>query len=78
MPRPAHKVDESTFAGQISAEIRRRRLKKFERAEDAAAAAGVPAYRWYRWESGVLTIDALPLAAKALGCSVRSLIPVEP
>ncbi len=75
MPRPAHEVDQSTFAGQVSAEIRRRRLKKFARAEDAAAAAKVPPATWYRWESGRVTLDALPRIAKALGCSARLLLP---
>lgn len=75
MPRPTQDVDTSTFVGQVSAEIRRRRLKKFPRAEDAAAAAGVPAKSWYRWESGRANLAALPIIAKALRCSPRQLLP---
>jgi hypothetical protein len=75
MPRPAKKVDTSTFVGQVAAEIRRRRLKKFPRAEDAADVAGVPAKTWYGWESGKIHLEALPIVAEALGCSVRQLIP---
>lgn len=75
MPRPALEVDRSTFVGQVSAEIRRRRLKKFARAEEAAAAAGVPTKTWYRWESARVNLEALPLVARALGCSPRSLLP---
>ena len=75
MPKPAHDVDQSTFPGKVSAEIRRRRLKKFKRAEEAAAAAGVELATWYRWESGRPTLDCLPIAAKALGCSARLLVP---
>lgn len=75
MPKPPAEVDDSTFAGQISAEIRRRRLKKFPRAEDAAKAARVPIATWYRWESGKVTLDALPVAARTLKCSPRQLVP---
>lgn len=75
MPRPVKEFDTSTFTGKVAAEIRRRRLKKFDRAEDAAEAAGVPASRWYHWESGKLSIEALPIAAAALGCKPRLLLP---
>ncbi len=76
MPRPATEVDQSTFSGQVAAEVRRRRLKKFPRAEDAAAAAGVPLQTWYGWEQrGKITLDALPIVAEALGCSPRQLLP---
>ncbi|HEX5102400.1 MAG TPA: hypothetical protein VFV87_01220 [Pirellulaceae bacterium] len=75
MPRPTLDVDQTTFAGQVAAEIRRRRLKKFPRAEEAAEAAGVPVKTWYGWETGKVHLDALPLAAAALGCSPRSLLP---
>lgn len=75
MPKPALPVDETTFVGQVSAEIRRRRLKKFPRAEDAAAAAGVPMKTWYRWESGEPTLACLPIVARALSCSPRLLLP---
>jgi hypothetical protein len=76
MPRPAQKVDTSTFVGQIAAEIRRRRLKKFDRAEDAAIAAGIEPKTWFNWETGRhLPLSALPIVAKALGCSPRQLLP---
>lgn len=75
MPRHAQPTDQSTFAGQVSAEIRRRRLKKFARVEDAAAVAGVPFKTWYHWETGRPTLDCLPTVAAALGCSPRSLLP---
>lgn len=79
MPKKAAAVDTSTFAGQIAAEIRRRRLKKFPRAEDAARAARVPTQTWYKWEQGSVDfpVSALPTIAKALGCKVRQLIPAE-
>ncbi len=75
MPRPALPVDTSTFVGQVSAEIRRRRLKKYATADEAARAAGVPEKTWYRWESGKVPLWALPICAQALGCSTRTLIP---
>jgi DNA-binding XRE family transcriptional regulator len=76
MARPRKNVDDSTFVGQIAAEIRRRRVKKFPRAEDAANAAGVPAKTWYSWETGTrLPLKALPAIAAALRCTVRQLIP---
>jgi hypothetical protein len=68
-------VDTSSFSGQVSAAIRKRRLKKFPRAEDAAAAAGVALPTWYRWESGQATLDCLPIVAEALGCKPRQLLP---
>lgn len=77
MPRPAQPTDQSTFAGQVSAEIRRRRLKKFARVEDAAAAAGVKAKAWYHWETGRPTLDCLEAVSRALKCSPRLLVPKE-
>jgi hypothetical protein len=75
MPRPTKEVDTSTFSGQVAGEIRRRRLKKFPRAEDAAAAAGVPMQTWYGWEKGKIHLDAMPTVAAALGCKPRALLP---
>lgn len=76
--RPAHDPDTSTFLGQIGAEIRRRRERKKLSVADAAAAAGVPAPTWYRWEAGKgLTLERLPAVAEALGCKVRQLLPDE-
>jgi hypothetical protein len=76
MPRPTQDIDRQDFIGQVAAEIRRRRLKKFPRAEDAAAAAGVPVQTWYHWEQGTrLPLKALPIAARALGCTSRQLLP---
>ena len=69
-------VDTSTFEGQVAAEIRRRRLKKFDRAKDAAKAARVPEQTWYNWENGkAVPLKALPIAAKVLGCRPRQLLP---
>ena len=74
--RKPKEPDTSTFTGQVAARIRERRLKKKISVEDAAAAAGVSAQAWYHWEKGThLPLEALPKAARALGCSVRSLIP---
>jgi hypothetical protein len=77
MARPTKEPDTSSFTGQVAAEIRRRRMKKFPTAESAAAAAKVPTQTWYHWEQGTrLPLKALPIAARALGCSPRQLIPV--
>lgn len=78
MPRPAQQLDPTTFVGQVSAEIRRRRLKQFESAELAAAAAGVPTQTWYHWEKRGVTLAALPLVAEALGCTPAELLPAPP
>lgn len=67
----------STLSEAVGAGIRQRRLKKGLTAEQAAAAAGVPAPTWYHFEAGKLTIDRLPAIAEALGCSLRSLLPAE-
>lgn len=76
MPRPRKESDTSTFVGQVAANIRRRRLKKFPRAEDAAKAARVPTQTWYMWEQGThLPLKALPTIAATLGCSPRQLLP---
>jgi len=75
MARPTKPTDESTFVRQVSAEIRRRRLEVFVSVEPAAAAAGVPAPTWYRWEQGAVTLAALPLCAAALGCTPAALLP---
>ena len=77
MPRPAQEIDQTTFAGKISAEIRRRRLRKYPRVEDVAAVADVPFKSWYNWETGRPTIDCLPIVAQALGCTARALIPAN-
>ncbi len=74
--RPLLERDESTFVGKIAAGIRRRRLKKFSSAEEAASAAGVPAPTWYHWEQGrSLPLDRLPLIAQVLDCKPRALLP---
>lgn len=75
MPRPALKVDQSTYVGKVSAEIRRRRLKKFPRAKDAAEAADVPFQTWYGWETGKIHLEALPVVAQTLGCKPKQLLP---
>jgi len=75
MPRPASQIDQTTFAGKVSAEIRRRRLRQFDRVEDAAAAAGVKVKAWYHWETGRPTLDCLEAVSRALKCSPRLLVP---
>lgn len=75
MPKPSLPIDTSTFRGQVAAEIRRRRIKRYSKAADAAKAAGVPLQTWYRWEHGELPLDALPTIAEALACRPRALIP---
>lgn len=74
--RPAEPQDTSTFAGQVGAEIRKRREKAKLSVEEAAAAAGAPVPTWYHWEKGRhLPLERLPAIAAALKCSVRQLIP---
>lgn len=75
MPRPTLPVDESTFAGKVSAEIRRRRLEKFDRVEDAAKSVDVAAKAWYHWEQGRPTLACLEVVSRALNCSPRLLVP---
>lgn len=76
MPRPRKPVDQSTFAGQVGARIRARRLKLRLEVAQAAERAGVSVPGWYHWEDGRhLPLDALPRVAEALECSVRSLLP---
>lgn len=77
MARPLKPADETTFVNQVSAEIRRRRLELYDSVELAAAAAGVPAPTWYRWEQGAVTLAALPLCAAALGCLPAKLLPAD-
>ena len=73
--RPAKDVAQDTFCGQVAARIRLRRKRKKISAEDAAAAAGVPAPTWYRWESGgTIPLEALPAIAAALGCRPKHLV----
>ena len=74
--RPAKEPDRSTFVGQVAAEIRRRRLERFDSAEEAARIAGVPVQTWYHWEQGTpMPLDKLPAIAKAVGCRPRDLLP---
>lgn len=77
MARPVKQSDETTFVRQVSGEIRRRRLAMFDSVEPAAAAAGVPAPTWYRWEQGAVTLAAIPLCAAALGCTPAALLPAS-
>ncbi len=73
--RPLSQVDQSSFAGQVAARIRARRLRKKLSAEQCAAAAGVPASTWYSWETGRRSPnDSLPRIAAALGCTLRYLV----
>ena len=78
-PRPLKDIDldHATFAGQVGAIIRKKRLAKKLSVEEACQRAGVPRPTWYHWEAGAIALDALPKAAKALGCSVRMLIPKQ-
>ena len=74
----AKAIDTTTLQGKIAAEIRRRREKKKLSVADAAAAAGVPEQTWYRWEQGrSIPLDSLPAIARALGCTLRQLLPAN-
>ena len=78
MPRPANPPDLSTFAGRLGASIRARRERAKLTVDEAASAASVPVPTWYNWESGRhVSLERLPEIAKALGCSVRLLVPEE-
>lgn len=72
---PAQTPAPKSFAGKVGAEIRRRREAKKLSAEEAARKAGVPLPTWYHFEKGRLQLERLPAIAKALGCSVRAIIP---
>ena len=77
MARPA-KPQASTFAGQIGALVRARRLRKRLSVEAAAEAAGATASVWYAWEHGrSMRLEALPRIAAALGCRARQLLPAD-
>jgi transcriptional regulator with XRE-family HTH domain len=78
MGRPLKEIDERDLPGQIGARIRARRLKLKLSVDQAAMRAGVSKPGWYHWEKG----EALPLGklrsiAKALGCTMRSLLPPD-
>lgn len=78
MARPLKEIDESDLPGQIGARIRAQRLKLKLSVDEAAKRAGVSPPGWYHWEKG----EALPLArlraiARALGCTMRSLLPAD-
>jgi len=76
MARPLKKIDEGELPGQIGARIRARRLKLKLSVDEAARRAGVSNPGWYHWEKGeALPLAKLPAIAKALSCSIRSLLP---
>lgn len=74
-PAAARTPAPKTFAGQVGAEIRRRREQKKLSVEQAAGRAGVPVQTWYKYEKGILVLNRLPAIAKALGCKARQIIP---
>lgn len=78
MARPLKDIDETDLPGQVGANIRARRLKLKLSVDEAAKRAGVSKPGWYHWEKG----ETLPLArlrdiARALGCTMRSLLPPD-
>jgi transcriptional regulator with XRE-family HTH domain len=78
MARPLKEIDEGELPGQVGARIRARRLKLKMSVAKAAGLAGVSQPGWYHWEKGEsLPLAKLPAIAKALGCSMRSLLPPD-
>lgn len=77
--RPRAEVDESTYAGRFAAGLRRRRDKAGLLLADVAREVNVATVTVYQWEAGSRSprIEDLPALAKALGCSVRALMPAE-
>lgn len=77
--RPRVESDGSSYSGRLAIAIRARRDKAKRLPADVAQEMGVALATYYRWESGEAAprMDDLPALAKALGCSVRSLMPAE-
>ena len=75
MARPLKEIDEGELPGQVGARIRARRLKLKLSVGEAASRAGVSKPGWYHWEKGEsLPLGKLRAIAKALGCTMRSLL----
>lgn len=72
---PSQTPAPKTFAGQVGAEIRRRREQKKLSVDECARRSGVPVPTWYHFEKGRFQLERLPAIAKALRCSPREVIP---
>ena len=78
-PRPRKEIDTSTYSGRFAARLRELRDKTGMSADEFAATHGFPSTTVYDWEIGRRTpsLEKFPEIAKALGVSVRNLIPKE-
>ncbi len=76
MPRPLKDLSPDSYAQQVGAVIRRRRVRRKLTVEGAAAAAGIAAPTWYAIEHGrSLRVEGLPAIAAALDCKPSALLP---
>ena len=81
-PRPQRGPDLSTYSGRLGANMRQRREKLGLSVDEfrlklAAEGVEVQNAAIYSWEIGrrVLTVETLPAVAKALGTTIRRLLP---
>lgn len=85
MMNPAPKApDESTYSGRFAARLRKLREKTGMTGQEMAKAIVAEGYKvtgttYYRWEAGQSepSFNVLPVLAKILGISPRSLMPKE-
>ena len=82
--RPPKLIDVSSYSGRFAERLRTLREKAKLTAEQAAEAVSEAGFAvakrtYYGWEGGTRQppFDALPAIAKALGQSIRSIMPAE-
>jgi DNA-binding transcriptional regulator YiaG len=75
--RPAKAPDPTRIAAQLGAAIRAARILASLSVETAARRLGVPATRWYDWESGRACLPLLQIRPLCidLGCTFSDIIP---
>ena len=78
-PRPRHTVDTSTYSGRFAERLRQLRDNAELTTRELAEKTGIPLSTIQSWDGGRKSpsIDNFPALAKALGVTVRNLMPKE-
>jgi len=78
-PRPRKAIDTSTYSGRFAERLRMLREKAGMTPMELAQKTGFPKNTHQRWETDTNSppVNAYPILAKALGVSVRTLLPKE-
>jgi transcriptional regulator with XRE-family HTH domain len=78
-PRPRKVVDTNMYSGRFAVRLRQLRDKAGLTTRELSEQTGIPLSPIQSWDGGRKspTIDNFPILAKALGVTVRTLLPKE-